>query len=268
MNDRRFWLLAALAFLPFVCVTAVAGCLAAGPCNLAMTAADVSPVLIVGPLLLVSGLVSVAVAIRFALTAGFAALELSRLQRLRAVPPLLDRLARVAGVTRLVCIRDDSPVAFCAGFLRPTVFMSDSAVAKLSQRELLAVLHHERDHAERHEPGLRAARMAAADVVQLPIVRWWCERQNARSELAADQAAERWVGSEAVAGALLVMTPTRRTLAAFTARAEMRARRLLGLEIEEPPVPPGAWATTLAAGWVATVTAACLFNALLALGWR
>src|SRR5207245_5245599 len=119
-----------------------------------------------------------------------------------------------------------------------TVFISEAAVAGLADSELLAVLHHEADHARRHEPLWRAARTAAAEVLTfLPIVGWWSERQITLSELSADAAAERMVGRSALAGALLVMTAPAIPLAAFVDHAELRARRLLGMRSDEPKAP-------------------------------
>lgn len=157
-------------------------------------------------------------------------------------------------------------MAFCAGILRPTVFISEAAVAGLSDSELLAVLHHEADHARRHEPLWRAARTAAAEVLTfLPIVGWWSERQIALSELSADAAAERIVGRPALAGALLVMTAPAIPLAAFVGHAELRARRLLGIRIDEPKAPRAVWAASFVYSWLAISLAGCLFAVMAAL---
>ena len=157
-------------------------------------------------------------------------------------------------------------MAFCAGLLRPTVFVSEGAVAALSEPELLAVLYHEADHARRHEPARRAARNAGAEVfVFLPIVRWWSEREVARAELSADVTAERIVGRSALAGALLVMTAPPIPLAAFVGHAELRARRLLGMGIDEPKPPRAAWAATFVYSWLALSLAGCLVEVVVAL---
>jgi len=190
---------------------------------------------------------------------------LARLPRV-PIPPKLVRTAGAVGLDRIECVRGGSPVAFCAGIVRPTVFISEAAVAGLSDSELLAVLHHEADHARRHEPLSRAARTAAAEVLTfLPIVGWWSERQIALSELSADAAAERMVGRSALAGALLVMTGPAIPLAAFVGHAELRARRLLGITIEEPKPPPAIWAASLVYSWLAVSLAGCLFAVVFAL---
>jgi hypothetical protein len=61
--------------------------------------------------------------------------------------PVLAELAaagRRAGVHRLVCLAGDSPVAFCAGVLRPRVYVSRGTFTALSDDELTAVLHDRR----------------------------------------------------------------------------------------------------------------------------
>jgi Zn-dependent protease with chaperone function len=265
VNGRRLALLGVLAAVPIACLTTVAGCQMAGPCgwipsqgNFWWPAAYVPPLLV----MLVSTL---AWTFRFGLVASRAKRELAKLPSV-SVPSKLVRTAQSAGIDRIACVGAGSPLAFCAGIVRPTVFISDAAVAGLSDSELLAVLHHEADHARRREPLRRAARTAAAEVLTfLPIVRWWSERQIARSELSADSAAERMVGRPALAGALLVMTAPAIPLAAFVGHAELRARRLLGMRIDEPKPPRALWAATVVYSWLALSLAGCLFEVLVAL---
>src|SRR5260370_38407158 len=162
--------------------------------------------------ILVSGLAWPA---RVDLVASTTERELARLAGV-PLPPQLVRTATAGGLDRIQSVRGGSPVAFCAGIVRPTVFISEAAVAGLSEPELLAVLHHEADHARRHEPLWRAARTAAAEVLTfLPIVSWWSERQMALSELSADAAAQRMVGRSALSGALVVITAPAVPPAAF-----------------------------------------------------
>src|SRR2546428_5225139 len=197
--------------------------------------------------------------LKFGLVASRTERELARLPRV-PVPPKLVRTAEAAGLDRIECVRGGSPVAFCAGIVRPTVFISEAAVLGLCDSELLAVLLHEADHARRHEPLWRAARTAAAEVLTfLPIVSWWSARQIALSELSADAAAERMVGRSALAGALLVMTSPEIPLAAFVGHAELRARRLLGIRIDEPKAPPAVWAASFVCSWITISLAGCLF---------
>src|SRR2546426_8506925 len=201
MTGRRLALLAVLAAVPIVCLTTVAGCQSGAACGWIPTqgtswwpAASVPPLLVI----LASAL---AWTLKFGLVASRTERELARLPRV-PIPPKLVRTARAAGLDRFECVRAGSPVAFCAGIVRPTVFISEAAVAGLSDSQLLAVLHHEADHARRPEPLWRAARTAASDVLTfLPIVSWGSERQMTLSELRADVAAQRIVGRSALARA-------------------------------------------------------------------
>jgi Zn-dependent protease with chaperone function len=265
VTGRRLALLGVLVAVPIACLSTAAGCRSGGPCGAIATqgnfwwhAAYVPPLLV----FLASAL---AWMLRFGLVASRVNRELARSPRV-SVPPKLVRTAQKVGIHRVACVGGGSPVAFCAGIFRPTVFISEVAVAGLSDLELLAVLHHEADHARRREPLRRSARTAAAEVLTfLPIVGWWSERQIARSELSADAAAERMVGRSALAGALLVMTAPAIPLAAFVGHAELRARRLLGIGIEEPKPPRAVWAATFVYSWLALSLAGCAFEVMVAL---
>jgi len=265
VTGRRFALVAVLAAVPIACLSTVVGCQSGGACGWIPTqgtswwpAAYVPPLLVV----LASAL---AWTLKFGLVASRTERELASLPRV-SIPPKLMRMARAVGLDRIECVRGGSPVAFTASMLRPTVFISEAAVAGLSDSELLAVLHHEADHARRHEPLWRAARTAASDVLTfLPIVSWWSERQMTLSELRADVAAERIVGRSALAGALLVMTAPAIPLAAFVGHAELRARRLLGIRIDEPKAPRAVWAASFVYSWLAISLAGCLFAVVVAL---
>jgi Zn-dependent protease with chaperone function len=260
VTGRRLALLGVLAAVPIACLSTVAGCRSGGPCGwIPAQGTFWWPTAYVPPLLVILAS-ALAWALRFGLVALRTKRELARLPRV-SVPPKLVRTAKAVGLARFDCVGGGSPVAFCAGVVRPTVFISEAAVAGLSEAELLAVLHHEADHARRHEPLRRAALTAAAEVLTfLPIVGWWSERQIARSELSADAAAERMVGRSALAGALLVMTRPAIPLAAFVGHAELRARRLLGMSIDEPKPAPGMWASTFVYSWLGLSLAACLFE--------
>ena len=265
MTGRRLALLAVLAAVPIACLSTVVGCQSGGACGWIPTqGTSWWPAAYVPPLLVVLAS-TLAWTIKFGLAASRTERELARLPRV-PIPPKLVRTARAAGLDRFECVRAGSPVAFCAGILRPTVFISEAAVAGLSDSELLAVLHHEADHARRYEPLWRAARTSAAEVLTfLPIVSWWSEGQIALSELSADAAAERRVGRSSLAGALLVMTAPTIPLAAFVGHAELRARRLLGMRIDEPKAPRAVWAASFVYSWLAVSLAGCLFAVLVAL---
>jgi hypothetical protein len=89
-----------------------------------------------------------------------------------------------------VVVPDAQPRAFCAGLLRPRVYVSAGAVALLDEAALNSVLAHERHHARRRDP-LRFAvgRVLAHALFFLPELRLLVERQQALAELSADESA-------------------------------------------------------------------------------
>jgi Zn-dependent protease with chaperone function len=87
-------------------------------------------------------------------------------------------------------ISDDRPQAFCAGLLRPRVYLSTGALEVLDASALASVLAHEQHHARRRDP-LRFAcgRVLAAALFFIPAQRRLVERQRALAEIGADEAA-------------------------------------------------------------------------------
>jgi Zn-dependent protease with chaperone function len=82
------------------------------------------------------------------------------------------------------------PQAFCAGYLRPRIFLSEGALGQLTETELGAVVAHELHHVRRREPLRLLVATALADALFfLPILRRMSERYRALGELAADEAA-------------------------------------------------------------------------------
>ena len=85
-------------------------------------------------------------------------------------------------------IADGQPRAFCAGLLRPRVYISTGALAILDDAALSAVVAHERHHARRHDPlRLAAGRVLARALFFLPGLGDLVERQQALAELSADE---------------------------------------------------------------------------------
>jgi Zn-dependent protease with chaperone function len=96
------------------------------------------------------------------------------------------------------------PHAFCVGFLRPRIFVSDGLLELLSERELLSVIAHERHHARRRDPLRRAVIKAMCDGFWfIPALRNTSRTHAAISELAADAVAIRSAGSRSLAAALV-----------------------------------------------------------------
>jgi Zn-dependent protease with chaperone function len=153
-----------------------------------------------------------------------------------ATPAALVAATRRSGVGDVVCIDGPASSAFCAGLLRPRVFVTGGMVTALADEELEAVLVHEAEHARRRDPLRRLAARAAADVLfWLPLVGWWSRRRLEDAELAADRAAIDRVGRTPLARALRA-TATPATPATVGARFDgagpARVTQLLG---DEPP---------------------------------
>jgi beta-lactamase regulating signal transducer with metallopeptidase domain len=89
-----------------------------------------------------------------------------------------------------VVIEDDRPRAFCAGLLRPRVYISTGALALLDADALEAVLLHERHHARQRDPlRLACGRAATRALFFLPGFGQLIARQSALAELSADETA-------------------------------------------------------------------------------
>lgn len=54
--------------------------------------------------------------------------------------------------TPLTVFAHESPDAFCAGLLRPRVYLSSTAVESVEDSELAAVIEHESHHCRRCDP--------------------------------------------------------------------------------------------------------------------
>jgi len=163
-----------------------------------------------------------------------AARAVAALPRLPTPEPLVAA-ARRSGVDEVSCLDGPASSAFCAGLLRPRVFVTAGMVAGLADEELAAVLVHEAEHARRRDPLRRLAARAAADVLfWLPLVGWWSRRRLEQAELAADRAAIDRVGRTPLARALrATASPAAPTVGArFDGAGRARVTQLLG---EEPP---------------------------------
>jgi Zn-dependent protease with chaperone function len=85
---------------------------------------------------------------------------------------------------------DERPRAFCAGLMRPRVYVSSGAVALLDEAALRAVLMHESHHASRRDPlRLAAGRVLARALFFVPGLGELVRRQEALAELSADESA-------------------------------------------------------------------------------
>jgi Zn-dependent protease with chaperone function len=117
----------------------------------------------------------------------------------------LTVVGRVEGHPTVKVIADPRPQAFCAGYVRPAVYVSDRALAVLSPNELEAVLAHEYHHKVMRDPlRIACSRIFARSLFFVPVLGSLAERYSELAELKADRAAISAVGGEAaLASALL-----------------------------------------------------------------
>lgn len=116
---------------------------------------------------------------------------------------------RELGLRRAWLIEGRRPQAFCAGLVRPRVYLTLAAVELLDARELQAVLAHECHHASRRDPlRLACGRVLADALFFLPALRRLVDRQRALAEIGADEAAVADAGGDrsALASAMLSFT--------------------------------------------------------------
>ncbi len=196
-------------------------------------------------------------------------LELGAHRRLRYVrpvpfpPALRAALSEIEDVP-IACIKADAPVAFCAGALRPMVYVSIGLVRRLAKGELSAVLLHELDHARRREPLRRLLAASLAEVAfYLPLLVWWARRRVELAELRADRAALAVESPSALAGALLTVgTNPSEGMAGFSQVTEARIAQLRA----EPWRPAAAgwrlWAWSVMGGAMAVLATICLVQDL------
>jgi Zn-dependent protease with chaperone function len=104
-------------------------------------------------------------------------------------------------------IEDPQPHAFCAGCLRPQVYVSRGTLQLLSEEELEAVLAHEHHHRRVHDPlRFACARVLSQALFFVPVLRPLGDRYGDLAELRADEAAVRAAAGEKgpLASALLI----------------------------------------------------------------
>ena len=120
--------------------------------------------------------------------------------------PRLALLKQQLRVPRVAILPARASIAFCAGFFRPCVYVSDGLVARLGDPALAAVLAHEAAHARRGDPLRLALSSFIGDLFfSMPLVARWHRSSVRRVELRADDAAVRATSKAAVAGALLAL---------------------------------------------------------------
>jgi len=130
-----------------------------------------------------------------------------RLQRAtRAYTRALVRAGELEFPVAAHVVDDRTPKAFCAGMVRPQIYISTGAVAGLDGAGLRAVLAHEAHHAARHDPlRLFAAQVLTDALFFLPVMRHLRRRYAALVELAADEGAVRAAGGEQPLAAAMLL---------------------------------------------------------------
>jgi Zn-dependent protease with chaperone function len=99
-------------------------------------------------------------------------------------------LEALASAPDALLIADEQPRAFCAGLLRPQVYVSTGAVTLLDDDALNAVLAHERHHVRRRDPlRLAVGRVLAQALFFVPGLGDLVAQQQALAELGADETA-------------------------------------------------------------------------------
>lgn len=130
-------------------------------------------------------------------------------RQLRGYRALVDQIGAVEPLDqdpRVNVIADPLPQAFCAGYLRPRVYVSRRTVELLTETELDAVLAHEHHHRRVRDPlRLAYARILSEALFFVPVLRALSDRYAELAELSADHAAVRANAGEAapLASALL-----------------------------------------------------------------
>jgi hypothetical protein len=128
------------------------------------------------------GLMVTAMVVRETVSELFAAARLQKRLARRKPRPMRGALV----------IDDPRPRAFCAGLLRPRVYVSTGAVAALDDAGLDALLAHEDHHARRRDPlRLATGRVLARSLFLMPGLGELIERQQSLAELSADENAVR-----------------------------------------------------------------------------
>ena len=191
-------------------------------------------------------LATLGIAVLVTLVRGMVAIARGH-RRLRRGLPIVGPLD---GTPDVSVVAHDGVHAFCAGLLRPRVYVSAGALRALRDDELRAVVAHERLHAARRDPlRLVTARLLGEALFFAPMVRSLARRYDTLAEIAADDHALAAVGGDAsvVAGAML----------AFDGGiAPERADHILGVRRD--------WSLPLAL----TAVAACGLAALALLVWQ
>lgn len=168
------------------------------------------------------------------------------LARLSAPPRLLTIADSLDLGHRCVLIDDAAPYAFCHGFIAPRVYVTSGLFEVLDNRELRAVLAHERAHLRSHDPlRISIGRTLSRLFLFAPLHEEVYRAYRLRRELLADRAAVQATDLRDLASALLKtlqtggLAPRSEATAAFGHLRE-RIEALTGETSQDhPPIPWG-----------------------------
>ena len=170
-------------------------------------------------------------------------------RRLMRTLPVAGPLPADPTVSVISCA---TPVASCAGWLRPRIFVSSGALERLSSDELRAVLAHEHRHRALRDPlRLAVGHVLCQSLFFLPVLR---PLQDRSGELAELTAAVAEVDAAPLASAML----------AFGTAASGEVVGISPERVDSLLGRPRAWRPP----WLLLVAALVTLAALLALVWR
>jgi hypothetical protein len=138
----------------------------------------------------------------------------------------------LAGDHSVLVVQTSAPLAFCAGWVRPRVYISSGALERLSPSEVRAVLAHEQHHGALRDPlRLAISRVLCQALFFLPVLRSLHTTYADAAELTADAAAlEALEGATApLASAMLALDASQR--GSVTGISGQRVDALLGLPV-------------------------------------
>ena len=175
-------------------------------------------------------------------------LAVTRLNRARRHIAALYRFSTSVGDHRFRIIDSDTPVAWCAGLLRPNIFLSRKLVTALDERQLDSVLNHEIRHMERRD-NLRRTLVRGATLIWPRRVRAVYLRDfDVATETACDREAARKSGT----GSLL--HEARQTLFRLAASGAGTGTTVSGHAQQPPPATPRSGSFDMRYQWLALAT--------------
>ena len=152
----------------------------------------------------------------------------------------------------------DAPMAFCAGWLRPRVYVSTAVLGRLSPGELRAVLAHEQHHGALRDPlRLAIGRVLCTALFFLPVLRPLHDRYADEAEITADAAA--LAASDGATGPLA---------SAMLALAATPAGGVVGISPDRVDVLLGRRPPSWRVPRALLLTALTTIAAVVALAWR